>query len=465
MKTLFTTICLCWVSVVNAAPSFQIPARAPTQTASGREGIVVSNSSIASQIGADVLADGGNAVDAAIATGFALAVTWPEAGNIGGGGFMMVAPPENDVVCIEYRETAPVSVTADSLANWTNRHHERMVGVPGTVAGFWLAHQKYGKSDWKRLVEPAVALANKGIIVDDYLAYSLNGYLIKSDIRSDDRYAEFRRVYGPPHKQFWEVGDRLTQPDLGRTLALIAEQGEKVFYQGLIADQIVDQMRSGDGWITKEDLKKYRAKHRPAIHGNIRGYDFYGAPLPSSGGTTVLMELRMLDALDIKKDEQHFWSANHVHLMTEVMRRAFRERAAYLGDADFVEINPSVWSEKHARTLVKNINPQQATPSEEIAGDIEIAAGPYESPQTTHFSVIDKDGMGVSNTYTLEASFGSGIVVKGAGFLLNNEMGDFNPIPGRTDTIGRIGTKPNLMAPGNGCSVPNRRSSLNKMAR
>jgi len=448
MRILIASVCLCWGSVANSASLLGLPARTPVQTASGTEGIVVSNCDIASQIGADVLAEGGNAVDAAIATGFALAVTWPEAGNIGGGGFMMVAPPDQDVVCVEYRETAPSSVKADSLAKWTNRRHERMVGVPGTVAGFWLAHQKYGKLPWKRLVQPAAQIAAEGIVVDEYLAWSLNNYLSQQNIQTDNRYAEFRRVYGPPEKQFWEAGDRLVQLDLKKTLFLIAEQGPKAFYDGVIADQIVDQIQRGDGWIAKEDLKKFRAKVRPAIHGRIRGVDFYGAPLPSSGGTTVLMELRMLDELGLKKDEQHFWSADHVHLMTEVMRRAFRERAAHLGDADFVEINPSVWSDKHARALVKNINPQQATPSAEIVGDIEITIGPYESPQTTHFSVIDKNGMGVSNTYTLEASFGSGIVVKGAGFLLNNEMGDFNPVPGRTDTRGRIGTKPNLMAPG-----------------
>lgn len=448
MRFLIATVCICWVSVAHSASPLDRPDRTPVQTASGTEGIVVSNCDIASQIGADVLAEGGNAVDAAIATRFAMAVTWPEAGNIGGGGFMMVAPPERDVVCIEYRETAPASVKPNSLASWTNRRHERMVGVPGTVAGFWLAHQKYGKLPWKRLVEPAAQIAAEGIVVDDYLAWSLNIYLSQQDLQTDKRYAEFRRVYGPPEKQFWEAGDQLVQPDLGRTLSLIAEQGPTAFYEGAIADQIIDQMQRGDGWITKEDLKKYRAKHRPAIHAKLKGYDYYGAPLPSSGGTTVLMELRMLAALGLKKDEQYFWSADQVHLITEVMRRAFRERAAHLGDADFADINKSVWSVDYARQLATSINQKRATPSAEIVGDIVISTEPYESPQTTHFSVIDKDGMGVSNTYTLEASFGSCIVVKDAGFLLNNEMGDFNPVPGRTDTSGRIGTNPNLMAPG-----------------
>lgn len=448
MRTLIVLLFVGWTSPVLAAGPLERPARTPVETATGQHGVVVSNCDIASQIGVDVLAEGGNAVDASIAVGFALAVTWPEAGNIGGGGFMMVAPPEKEVVCIEYRETAPSAVNAESLSKWTNRRHERMVGVPGTVRGFWLAHQKYGKLPWKRLVEPAARLATNGIHVDEFLAWTLNGILNQDDIRSDERYAEFRRIFGPPDKRFWIAGDRLVQPDLGKTVSQIAHHGADAFYEGPIARQIVAQMKQGDGWITADDLKAYQANHRSAIHGQIKGYDFYGAPLPSSGGTTVLMELRMLERLGVQKDPDHFWSTDHLHLMTEVMKRAFRERAAHLGDADFVEIDPVVWSRKHADELVQSIDPDRATPSIQLAGDIPVTREPYESPQTTHFSVIDGKGMGVSNTYTLEASYGSCIVVKGAGFLLNNEMGDFNPIPGRTDTEGRIGTKPNLMAPG-----------------
>ncbi|MBD3672554.1 MAG: gamma-glutamyltransferase [Planctomycetaceae bacterium] len=448
MRTLTVVVLIGWTSSLLAAGPFERPARTPVVTAAGRQGMVVSNCDIASQVGVEVLAEGGNAVDAAIAVGFALTVTWPEAGNIGGGGFMMVAPSDRDVVCIEYRETAPDAVEADSLSKWTNRRHERMVGVPGTVRGFWLAHQRYGTLPWKRLVEPAIKLASEGIEADEFLAWTLNGILRQEDIQTDPRYAEFRRVFGPPDKQYWTAGDRLVQPDLGKTFTLIAERGADAFYEGPIAEQIVAQMKRGDGWITLEDLKSYRANHRPAIHAQIKGYDFYGAPLPSSGGTTVLMELRMLETLGVQKSPDYFWSMEHIHLMTEIMKRAFRERAAYLGDADFVDINPVVWSRDHAAQLAQSIDPEQATPSIELAGDIPVTRELYESPQTTHFSVIDENGMGVSNTYTLEASYGSCVVVKGAGFLLNNEMGDFNPIPGRTDTEGRIGTQPNLMAPG-----------------
>ena len=448
MKILTALIVIGSASLTFAEGPFERPARTPVETTTGKDGVIVSNCDIASQIGVDVLAEGGNAVDASIAVGFALAVTWPEAGNIGGGGFMMVAPPEKEVVCIEYRETAPAVVKADSLSKWTDRRHERMVGVPGTVAGFWLAHQKYGKVPWKRLVQPAARLASQGITVDEYLAWILNGILAQDDIRSNERYCEFRRVFGPPEKKFWDAGDRLVQPDLGKTLSLIADKGPKAFYEGPIAQQIVSQMERGDGWITRDDLKKYKANHRPAIHGQVKGYDFYGAPLPSSGGTTVLMELRMMENRQLQKDNEHFWTTDHIHLMAEAMKRAFRERAAHLGDADFVKIDPVVWSPKHAEELAESIDPNRATPSIKLAGEIAVTRELYESPQTTHFSVIDANGMGVSNTYTLEASYGSCIVVQGAGFLLNNEMGDFNPIPGRTDTKGRIGTRPNLMAPG-----------------
>ena len=424
------------------------PMRQPVEVASGKRGVVVSDTVVASEIGRDILAMGGNAVDAAVAVAFGLAVTWPEAGNIGGGGFMMVAPPGEKVVCVEYREKAPAVVNQFSFIHWENRLHARMAGVPGTVRGMWLAHKKFGKLPWKSVVEPAVRVAREGFTVDAHLAYSLNSVLQSKSVQTDPRYAEFRRVFGHPEKRLWKTGDRLTQPDLAVSLQLIADQGPAAFYEGRIAKQIVREMKRGDGLISEKDLQQYRANIHPAIEGSFRGYTIYGAPPPSSGGITVLMQMRMIDKLDLEVDRQKFWTADQVHLMAEVMRRSFRERAAYLGDPDFVTIPKKVLDANYAYQLASTIDPNKATPSAEIAGEIPLSEGPYESPQTTHFSIIDANGMAVSNTYTLEYSWGSRIVVRGAGFLLNNEMGDFSWYPGYTNREGIIGTKPNLLAPG-----------------
>jgi len=424
------------------------PMRQPVDVASGKQGVVVSDTVVASEIGRDILANGGNAVDAAVATAFALAVTWPEAGNIGGGGFMMVAPPGKKVVCVEYREKAPALVDEFSFAHWKNRLHARMAGVPGTVRGMALAHQKFGKLPWKSVVEPAARVARDGFTVDSNLAYSLNSVLKLKSIQTDPRYTEFYRVFGHPEKRLWKSGDRLFQPDLAATLQLIAIKGPAAFYEGKIAKQIVKEMKRDNGLISAKDLQQYSANIRPAIEGTFRNYTIYGAPPPSSGGITVLMQMRMIDKLNLKVDCKKFWTADQVHLLSEVMRRSFRERAAYLGDPDFVTIPEKVLDAKYAYQLASTIDPIKATPSAEIAGDIPLTKGPYESPQTTHFSVIDANGMAVSNTYTLEYSWGSRVVVRGAGFLLNNEMGDFNWYPGYTNDKGIIGTKPNLLAPG-----------------
>lgn len=430
------------------ADDLKRPSRKPVDVATGNSGIVVSETRLASQVGSEILAKGGNAVDAAVATAFALAVTWPEAGNIGGGGFMMVAPPNKSVVCVEYRETAPGVVNESSFVGWENRHHARMVGVPGTVRGLAKAHEKYGRLKWKQLVDPSIDLARNGFEVNEHLAYSLNSVLKLASVQTDPRYAEFRQVFGHPEKRFWKTGDRLVQLDLSGTLQLIAAFGPNAFYEGSIADSIVQEMKQGEGLITKKDLKDYRAVIRPPESGLFNGYTVFGPPLPSSGGLTVRMQLRMIEAVGIKPDPEQFWTVDQVHIMTEAMRRAFRERAAWLGDSDFIEINQVVRSETHAKRLAKTIQRNRATSSKCIAGDIPLTEGPYEGTQTTHFSVVDADGMAVSNTYTLEQAFGSRIIPEGTGFLLNNEMGDFNWYPGYTNLEGRIGTKPNLMVPG-----------------
>ena len=410
----------------------------PCETASGRRGVVACDSAAAADVGVAVLAEGGNAVDAAVAVGLAMAVTWPEAGNVGGGGFLLVAPPEGEVACVDYRETAPAAATVDSFRGWTRRRHARMAGVPGTVRGLAEARRRWGTRPWKKLIAPAVRLAEEGFAVDRPLAESLNGVL--NDVRGDERYAELTRVYGRPDGRPWRPGDTLRQPDLAATLRLIADDPD-AFYDGPIAGQIVAEMRRGGGLIAATDLAAYRAVVRPAVSGTFGDFTLFGAPPPSSGGLTVLMQLRMLGPLGYAAADE----TQRAHLFTEVMRRSFLERAAHLGDPDYVVIPKSPFTAERAAELAATVDPDRATPSDDLAGAIPLTP---ESPQTTHFSILDADGMAVANTYTLEASWGSRVVVRGAGFVLNNEMGDFNWSPGETNRLGRIGTAANLIAPG-----------------
>jgi gamma-glutamyltranspeptidase/glutathione hydrolase len=419
-------------------------AAAESRIVEARHGIVVSVSAPASEVGLDVLKRGGNAVDAAVATAFALAVTWPEAGNIGGGGFMMVMPPGKPPQCIEYRETAPAAAKERMFEPHETALSHRAVGTPGTVRGLALAHQRHGKLPWKELVLPAVRLAEEGFALDAATAESLNDVLADKESAPFD---ELRRVYGKRDESgqtaAWKTGDRLMQPQLAATLRLIADGGADAFYRGKIAEQIVAEMRRGRGIITLEDLARYQAKVREPIHGTFRGYDVYGPPPPSSGGICLVQMLNILESFDLRKAGRD--SPQTAHRVIEAMRRTYRDRAAYLGDSDFVEVPAHLTTKEYAQNLADGIDPDRATPSASLAGEIELAA---ESEHTTHFSVVDAAGMAVSNTYTLEQSFGSRVVVRGAGFLLNNEMGDFNWRPGHTDRRGRIGTKANLIAPG-----------------
>jgi gamma-glutamyltranspeptidase/glutathione hydrolase len=410
----------------------------PAPQPPGRHGLVVAVSPPGADVGCEVLKRGGNAVDAAVATAFAMAVTWPSAGNIGGGGFMVVhpAPGRGEPVVVEYREKAPLAATKTMFKKGESIYTHRAVGVPGTVAGLALAHQRFGKLPWKDVVMPAVRLAEDGFEIDAALAGSLNGAVGGS--------GEMARCLGKDGGSGrWQAGDRLTQKDLGRTLRLIAEQGPGAFYKGPVADLIADEMKRGGGLITREDLAKYTATVRRPVHGTFRGYDVYGPPPPSSGGTCLVEMLNVLENFDLKK--QGRWSPEALHVLAETMRRAYCDRARYLGDADFVKVPDFLTSKDYAKRLAAGIDLKKATPSEELAKDIPLAP---EGDSTTHFSVIDADGMAVSNTYTLERSYGSGIVVKGAGFLLNNEMMDFNWYPGVTTRDGTIGTEPNQIAPG-----------------
>ena len=402
-------------------------------------GVVVSVSPAASLAGVEMLKAGGNAVDAAVATALALAVSWPEAGNIGGGGFMMIAPPDADApVCVEYRETAPQAAHENIFTLTESQFTHRMVGVPGTVAGLALAHERYGRLPWRRLFAPAQRLAERGVAVDRALADSLNAGLAEVDAAS-----EFTRVYGKADGSAWQPGDRLRQPDLARTLDRLAVLGPADFYTGHIARQIFAEMAAGDGLITAADLAVYRAHVHTPVHVRYRDFDVYGPPLPSSGGVCLALMLGILEEFPLEQWDR--WSADSVHVMIEAMRRAFYERALHLGDVDFVQIPDRLMTREYAAQLARDIDLARATPSEALAEEIELVE---ESPETTHFSVADGEGMVVSNTYTLEQSFGSRIVVRGAGFLLNNEMGDFNRRPGHTDRLGRIGTPANTVAAG-----------------
>jgi gamma-glutamyltranspeptidase/glutathione hydrolase len=412
----------------------------PAVAGSGH-GLVVAVSPPGADVGCAILRQGGNAVDAAVATAFAMAVTYPAAGNIGGGGFMLIYPPtgKGEPVVIDYRETAPAAATATMFHKGDSLYCAKAVGVPGTVRGLGLAHRRFGRLAWRDVVLPAVHLAEDGFVLDGPLARSLN-YALGNAVD----FPELRRVLGKHSgANPWRPGDRLVQKDLAHTLRLIAEQGPDAFYEGPIADQITGEMQHGLGLITRADLHAYQARERRPIHGTYRGFDVYAPPPPSSGGICLVEMLNILENFDLRK--QGRYSPQTLHLMIEAMRRAYCDRARYLGDGDFVAIPGYLTGKEYARKLAQSINPTKATPSAELARDLVLAP---EGDNTTHFSVIDADGMAVSNTYTLERSYGSRIVVHGAGFLLNNEMMDFNWFPGRTTRGGQIGTAPNQIAPG-----------------
>lgn len=424
--------------------SATVQAEADPHTATAEHGMVVAVSPPAVDVGVEILKRGGNAVDAAVAVAFAEAVTWPEAGNIGGGGFMLIAPgksaSEQDPTFIDYRETAPAAATATMFELGESRLTAKFVGTPGTVRGLELAHQKYGKLPWKDLVAPAIALAREGFEVDAGLARSLNGVLRD---RASENNAEMHRVFDHPAGRPWQAGDHLVQPDLAATLERIATGGAAGFYTGKTAELLVAEMQRGNGIITAADLVSYTAKQREPIHSTFRGYDVYGSPPPSSGGICNALALNMLEEFDLRQQDRN--SPRTLHVMIETMRRVFHERAQYLGDADFTSIPDELTSKAFAKKLAATIDLEHATPSHDLDGELTVAGG---GSNTTHFSVVDGDGMAVSNTYTLEHSYGSRVVVTGGGFFLNNEMGDFNQKPGLTDERGNIGTPANVIEPG-----------------
>jgi gamma-glutamyltranspeptidase/glutathione hydrolase len=413
------------------------------QVARARDGMVVSQNEVASKIGADVLREGGNAVDAAVATAFALAVTHPTAGNLGGGGFIVFRSGTGETDAYDFRETAPAKA-APTMFIENGRYSERLhhdsylsVGVPGTVAGLHLAWKERGKLPWMRLVEPAVALARDGFVVTDGLARSLRGVL-PSMKRYPAALAQFSKNGVP-----YEPGERLRQPDLARTLRLVAERGPAGFYEGEVAALLERDMAANGGLITRADMKAYRAKKRTPLVGRYRGHDIISMPPISSGGVALIEMLNILEGYDVKS--LGFRSAASVHLIAEAMRRAFADRARHLGDPDF---NPGMpverlVSKEYAAALRQTISARRASKSSPDRFE-----WPAESDETTHLSVVDADRNAVALTYTLENGYGAKIVAPGTGFLLNDEMGDFNAGPGLTTASGLIGTAPNLSEPG-----------------
>ncbi|HEU5290794.1 MAG TPA: gamma-glutamyltransferase [Cyclobacteriaceae bacterium] len=427
------------LGIAGAPPTGRSPVYA-------KKGMVVSATMLASEIGRDILQRGGNAIDASIATAFALAVTWPTAGNIGGGGFIVYADKSGKTTTIDFREKAPLAATEKMYLDSNGKvikdlNHEGIlsVGVPGTVAGLYLAHQKYGKLPWADLVEPSIKLASKGFPFTYALHQQSKG--LKSEF---DKYPSTKKAIYKNGTSLYEPGEIWKQPDLANVLKKIKKYGRDGFYKGEVAKKLAAFMKANGGLITEEDLSKYEAIEREPITGSYRGYTIKTMPPPSSGGITLIEMLSILEGYNL--DSLGFKSADYVHVVAEAMRRAYADRAQFLGDPDFNPDMPisTLTSKEHAVSVRKTIDLTKTSPSDSSRfGQL------YESPgNTTHLSVVDEEGNAVSLTYTLEENYGSKVVAEGLGFFLNDEMGDFNPQPGVTNRKGQIGTKPNVIAPG-----------------
>jgi gamma-glutamyltranspeptidase/glutathione hydrolase len=417
-------------------------ARDPVRT---RKVMVVAQEPIATDVGVEILRKGGNAYDAAVAVGFALAVTYPSAGNIGGGGFALVRTARGESSFLDFREKAPAKATRDmyldskgqptreSVIGW------RAAGVPGTVRGLAMLHAKYGKLKWGQLLAPAIRLADRGFEVSYALARGLSSAGAK---RMLSGFAESERLYRNGGKLF-EAGDRMRLPELARTLKRIARRGPDEFYTGETARILAGEMARNGGLITGEDLRNYRTVERKPLVGNYRGHELIAAPPPSSGGIGMIHMMAMLERLDYAK--AGLGSARHAHLLAEVMRRYYADRSFFLGDPDFVKIPLArVLSAEYAASRAGTIEPERATASSALDHGV---IPPEESPETTHLSIVDGQGNAVSLTYTLNGGYGCGVTVPRLGFLLNNEMDDFSAKPGTPNMFGAIGGEANAIAP------------------
>ncbi len=435
-----------------------LPLGPATEPVRARHGMVVSYDLIASEVGVSILRNGGNAVDAAVAVGLALAVTYPAAGNLGGGGFMLIRKADGTATFLDFREKAPASASRDmylSVKNPGAIHSDyqgrqmridlneslvgwRASGVPGTVRGLEMASKKYGRKPWKDLVMPAWNLAKNGFPVNYNLAASL-----KSSTSLLGRFPESKRIF-LRDDTFYEVGDTFRQPELAAVLERVAEQGSRDFYEGETARLIAKGMQENGGEITLEDLKNYHAVERVPLRTEYKGYTVITAPPPSSGGVGILEMLGMLEGSGYEKGG--FNAASTWHYLAEVMRRSYADRSEYLADPDFYHVPLSRLTDKgYLRAKRSTINPSNASRSE----DIQPGKAPgYESMETTHFSVVDSEGNAVAMTYTLNGSYGSGVTVPGTGFLLNNEMDDFATRPGEPNMFGLVQGEANKVEPG-----------------
>jgi gamma-glutamyltranspeptidase/glutathione hydrolase len=422
------------------------PAIGTLQPVSAKSGMVVAQERIAAEIGRDVLARGGNAIDAAVATGFAMAVTYPRAGNIGGGGFMIVHLANGQDVAIDYRECAPAAASRDMFLGSDGKPDPKKsrdqalgIGVPGTVAGLTLALEKYGSGKFKLpdLLAPAITLARDGFTVADDIADTLPELYGRLN-----RWPSSRKVFSRPDGTSLQQGDKLVQADLATTLEAISAQGPRGFYEGSVAEKLVAGIRDAGGIMTLDDLKRYEPTIRQPVRGTYRGFDIVSMPLPSSGGTVLLESLNILEGY--KLHEMGAGSVDALHVTIEAMKRAYADRARYLGDPAFVNAPISqLLSKDYAARQRATIDMAKATPSNETS-----VVPPREGTNTTHFSVVDQFGNAVSNTYTLNFSYGVGLVADGTGVLLNNEMDDFTAAPGASNAFGLVGFEANLPGPG-----------------
>lgn len=449
---LLTTFCsLLVVKIAIADNSFYLDSSTRFHPVIGHKGMVVSQEAIASKVGVDILKAGGNAVDAAVATGFALAVTLPRAGNLGGGGFMLIhLAEENKTIAIDYREMAPAVASKDMFLNSEGevdnakaRYSAESSGVPGTVAGLVHAQKKYGRLNLRDVLKPSINLARHGFKVSPDLSDSL-----RSRYERLRKHETTKGYFFKPDGGFYVPGDKFSQPDLGATLARIGAYGADDFYRGKTAKLIVDQMQRSGGHITYEDLDSYKVYERQPVCGSYRSIGLCAMPPPSSGGVHLVQMLNTLENWTLS-DYPHN-SATHLHLMVEAMRQAYADRSLYLGDPDFVTVPLSeLTSKEYAKRLSSQINVDKARSSALIRPTTDIVPSKHfqESEETTHFSVWDMDGNVVSNTYTLNFSYGNGIAVGGAGFLLNNEMDDFSAKEGAQNGYGLVGGDANSIEP------------------
>lgn len=412
----------------------------------GKDGMVVTSHFLATESALAVLRNGGNAIDAAVTAAFSLAVTQPRSGNIGGGGFMLISSEQKDeVIAIDYREKAPSKATVDMFLDQkgeadseVSRYSHLASGVPGTVAGLALALEKYGTITLDTAMAPAIKLAEEGFIVTPRFSEGL-----KEKEKMLKKWDSSAKVFYKADGSYYEPGDLFVQKDLAATLKRIAKNGKREFYEGKTAELLVAEMARHGGLISMEDLKNYAPRIKEPVHGTYRGYDIFSMSPPSSGGAHVVQILNILEGYPI--GEYGHNSAQTIHLMAEAMKRAYADRSLYLGDDDFVAVPlRGIISKEYATSLRAKIDTEKATPSKTIAPD---KPQPYESNETTHFSIVDKFGNAVSNTYTINFSYGSGIVVDGAGFLLNNEMDDFSAKPGVPNAYGLIGGEANKVEP------------------